>query len=126
MKAVVLSEGLRGGAILGTVAIALGVTGLSPSFRWIPEVLLLAAFILLPIAIVGVAGYRAGSRARAAMPGALAGALAGAIGGFVGGLTYVAFGKPMLNVAVGLLAGALGGAIVGAIGARLGTRRERA
>ena len=126
MKAVVLSEGLRGGAILGLVAIALGVTGLSPSFRWIPEVLLLSAFVLLPIAILGVAGYRAASRARGVMPGTLAGAIAGAIGGCVGGLTYLAFGKPVLNVVVGLLAGALGGAVVGALGARLGARRERA
>lgn len=120
MKPVVLSEGLLGGVILGAVAVVLGVAGLSPSFTWIPEVLLLALFVLVPAAILGVAGYRAGSRERRVIPGVLAGALAGAIGGAVGGLTYVAFGKPVLNVVVGLVGGALGGAIVGGIGAVLG------
>jgi len=41
-----------------------------------------------------------------------------------GGLCYVAYGKPVLNVAVGLLAGAAGGAVIGGL-AVLATRRER-
>lgn len=121
-----ISEGLRGGVILGAVAVVLGVAGLSPSFTWIPEALLLALFVLVPVAILGATGYRAGARARSVFPGALAGALAGAIGGVIGGLTYVAFGKPVLNVVVGMVGGALGGALVGAIGAVLGVQRVRA
>jgi hypothetical protein len=121
------SESLRAGLILGVAAVVLGVAGLSPSFTWIPEALLLALFVLVPAAILGAVGYRTGSRERRVMPGAAAGALAGAIGGAVGGLTYVAFGKPVLNVLVGLIGGALGGALVGAIGAVVGARRaERA
>jgi hypothetical protein len=111
--------------VLGVAAVVLGAAGLSPSFTWIPEALLLALFVLVPAAILGVVGYRAGSREKGVMPGALAGALAGAIGGAVGGLTYVAFGKPVLNVVVGMVGGALGGALVGAIGAALGVRTAR-
>jgi hypothetical protein len=122
MKAPVASEGLRGGAILGVVAIALGVAGLLPFFTWIPEVLLLAAFVLAPVGILGSTGYRTGLRARRVVSGAVAGAIAGAIGGFIGGLTYVAFVKSGLNIVVGFVAGALGGGIVGAIGARFSTR----
>src|SRR5207245_7704203 len=59
----VLSEGLREGVILGVVTVALGVAGLSPSFTWIPEVPLLAAFALVPAVLVGVAGYPAAERA---------------------------------------------------------------
>ena len=119
----VLSEGLREGVILGVVTVALGVAGLSPSFTWIPEVPLLAAFVLVPAVIVGVAGYRAAKREGRVTSGAVAGAIAGAIGGCAGGLTYMAFGKPALNVMLGLAAGVVGGGIVGAVGARLSTRR---
>ena len=125
-SSVVLSEGLRAGLLLGVATVVLGVLGLSPAFTWIPEALLLALFVLVPVAILGVAGFRAGSREGRVMPGALAGALAGAIGGIVGGLTYVAFGKPWLNVVVGMVGGAVGGAIVGAVGAMLGARRQGA
>jgi len=110
---VAVTEGLREGLILGVLAVALGVAGLSPSFAWIPEALLLAAFVIVPAVVLGVAGYRAG---------AMAGVIAGAIGGCVGGLTYVAFGKPVLNVAVGIVGGAVGGAILGAVGARFARR----
>ena len=90
---------------------------------WIPEVPLLAAFVLVPAVIVGVAGYRAAMREGRVTSGAVAGAIAGAIGGCAGGLTYMAFGKPALNVVLGLAAGVVGGGIVGAVGARLSTRR---
>ena len=53
----------------------------------------------------------------------LAGSLASALGGSVGGLAYVFFGKPALNIAVGLLLGAIGGAIVGAAAARYAATR---
>jgi hypothetical protein len=125
LKSVVLIEGLREGVILVVVAVALGVAGLSPSLSWIPEVPLLAAFVLVPAMIIGVAGYRAGKREGRVTSGAVAGAIAGAIGGCAGGLTYVAFGKPAVNVVLGLAAGVVGGAVVGAIGARLSPRRER-
>jgi hypothetical protein len=125
LRSVVLSEGIREGLILGFIVVALGVAGLSPSFSWVPEVPLLAAFVVVPSLIIGVAGYRAGGRAGRVAPGAFAGAIAGAIGGCVGGLTYVAFGKPVLNVVLGAAAGVVGGTIVGAVGARLGTRREQ-
>jgi hypothetical protein len=39
--------------------------------------------------------------------GLLAGGLAGAIGGAGGGVAYLFFGKPALNIPVGLVAGAL-------------------
>ena len=123
MRSAVLSEGVRGGVIIGVAAVVLGAAGLSPSFTWIPEALLLALFVLVPAAILGAVGYRTGSRERRVMPGALAGALAGAIGGVAGGLTYVAFGKPVLNVVVGLVGGALCGVIVGGIGALIGARQ---
>jgi hypothetical protein len=122
---VVLTEGLREGMILGVVALALGVAGLSPTLTWIPEVPLLAAFVLVPVVILGVAGYRAGKGEGRVSSGAVAGAIAGGIGGCVGGLTYVAYGKPALNVVLGLTAGVVGGAVVGAVAARLSTRRER-
>jgi hypothetical protein len=120
----VLWDGLRGGAILGVVAIALGVAGLSPSLSWIPEVLLLAAFVALPTGIVAAIGYRTGSRTKRVRAGVFAAAIAGAIGGCVGGLTYVAFGKPITNVLVGIVAGAVGGGIVGCAGALLSARRK--
>jgi hypothetical protein len=53
----------------------------------------------------------------------LAGAVAGAMGGVAGGLCYVAYGKPAVNVAVGLLAGAAGGAVIGGLAALFGHRR---
>jgi hypothetical protein len=126
LKGVVISEGIRGGAILGVLAVALGMAGLSPSLTWIPELLLLAAIVIGPAVVLGLAGYRAGSRSKGLIPGALAGALAGAIGGCVGGLTYLAFDKPALNVVLGTVAGAVGGAIAGAVGARFASRPERA
>ena len=125
MNSVVLTEGLREGAILAVLAVALGVAGLSPSLTWIPEVPLLAAFVLVPVVIIGVAGYRAGKGEGHITSGAMAGVIAGTMGGCAGGLTYVAFGKPPLNVVLGVAAGVVGGAIVGAVGARLSTRRER-
>ena len=120
---IAISAGLRFGLLLGLVVVVLGVLGLSPSAAWIPEVLLLAAFAFFPIAIVGVTGFRVGRLERSLAAGALAGAIAGGIGGCIGGLTYVAFGKPVVNVLVGLIAGLAVGAIVGAAGAWFAVRR---
>lgn len=126
MKATVLSEGLLGAAILSVVAIVFGVLGLSPSFTWIPEALLLIAFVLVPVGIAGAIGGRAGLRSGRVMAGALAGLIAGAIAGGAGGLTYVAFGKPVLNVLIATLGGALGAGLAGTVGAVLDLRRRRA
>ncbi len=89
-----LAEGVRGGIALSLAVILLAVLGLTPSLRWIPEVPLIVAAI----------------------------AVAGGISGAVGGIAYVLFGKPLLNVVVGLLLGAIGGGVIGAGGGVLGRR----
>jgi hypothetical protein len=107
---------------MGVVAALFAVVGLTPSLAWVPEVPLLAAAVLLPVAIIGIAGFRAGARTRRVLAGALAGGMAGAIGGFVGGASYVVFGKPPLNIAVGLMAGAVVGGAIGTAGALINRR----
>ena len=104
-------------------AVILGVLGLSPSLTWIPEVPLLAAFVLVPTAILAVTGALVGRIDGSVRAGWFAGAIAGAIGGCVGGLTFVAFGKPVVNIAIGLVAGVLGGGVVRAAGAWFSRRR---
>ena len=122
VRRVVLFEGFRGSIAMSAAAVLFAVVGLSSSFSWVPEVPLLAAGVVLPSAILGVTGFRAGARTQTVLAGALAGAIAGALGGFVGGVSYVVFGKPALNIAVGLLAGAVVGAAIGAGGALLSRR----
>jgi hypothetical protein len=126
VKTTVVTEGLLGGAILGVTGIVFGVLGLSPSFSWIPEALLLAAFVLVYVGIAGAIGGRAGMHSGRVMAGTLAGLIAGAIAGCAGGLTYVAFGKPVLNVVIGTIGGALAGGIAGMAGAVLDLRRQPA
>ena len=53
------------------------------------------------------AGYQAGKRSGRIAAGTLAAVVAGTIAGGAGGLSYVFFGKPVLNVAVGLVLGSL-------------------
>jgi len=106
--------------------VVLAVLGLMPSLAWIPEDPLLAAAILLPLAACGLAGFRAGARCGAIVAGALAGVVAGSIGGGVGGVSYVLFGKPLLNVAGGLLLGSVAGAAAGTAGALLGHKLRSA
>jgi len=118
-------EGLRGGAALGVCVAVLAVLGLSPALRWIPEVPLIGAAVLLPVAAFGMTGYRAGQRSGRPVAGTLAGGVAGAIAGGVAGLAYVVFGKPVLNVPVGLVLGAAGGALLGTIAALVGDRTSR-
>ena len=108
---------------MALAVVILGVLGLSPSLTWIPEVPLLAAFALVPAAILGLTGARVGRLAGSVRAGSFAGAIAGAIGGCVGGLTYVAFGKPVVNVLIGLVAGLLGGGVVSTAGAWFGRPR---
>lgn len=107
---------------MSAASVLFAVVGLTPSFSWVPEVPLLVAGVLLPTAILGVTGFRAGARTRNVLAGALAAAIAGALGGFVGGVSYVVFGKPALNIAVGLLAGAVVGGAIGAAGALVSRR----
>jgi hypothetical protein len=126
VKTTILSEGLLGAAILAVVAIVFGVLGLAPSFSWIPEALVIAAFVLVFIGIAGAIGGRAGMHSGRVMAGTLAGLVAGAIAGCVGGFTYVAFGKPLLNVLIGTIGGGVVGGIAGMIGAVLDLRREPA
>jgi hypothetical protein len=108
-----LREGLRGAAVLAACVVVLAVLGLSPSLAWIPEVPLLATAVVVPVAVLGLTGYRAAQRDPRVLAGAIAGGLAGAISGAVGGVAYVAFGKPLLNLPVGVVVGLVGGATIG-------------
>lgn len=117
MRPAAWSEGVRSGLILGICAVLLAIIGLAPSFSWVPEALLLGVAIIVPIAILARAGSRAAAKANGWPAGALAGAVSGSIGGLVGGAAYVFFGKPALNLVVGLVLGSIGGAGVGAMAA---------
>jgi hypothetical protein len=110
---------------MGVASAVLAVVGLSSAFKWVPELPLLAVAVFLPIAIFGIAGFRAGARTGRLHAGILAGAMAGAISGSIGGVAYVAFGKPVLNIAVGLLAGAVFGGAIGTTGALLSRRTAK-
>ena len=124
MSQIAISEGTRAGAALAACVVVLAVVGLTPSLSWVPEVPLLAVATLLPLFVLGLTGVRVGLRSRRMLGGLLAGAVAGAISGAVGGITYVWFGKPLLNIAVGLALGTVGGAVLGALGAQLAVRRR--
>jgi len=91
---------------------------------WVPELPLVGVAIVLPLFVFGLTGFRAGQRTHRIVGGLLAGAVAGVISGGVGGLSYVIFGKSLVNIAVGMLLGALAGGVAGAIGAELGTARR--
>src|SRR5207237_80535 len=117
-----LAEGVRGGIALSLAVILLALLGLTPSLRWIPEVPLIVAAIAVPVAGYALTGYRAGRRSGRMAAGALAGAVAGCISGAVGGIAYVLFGKPLLNIVVGLLLGAVAGGVIGAGGGGGGRR----
>jgi hypothetical protein len=119
-----LVEGLRAGLVLAACWLVFAVLGLTPSLRWIPEIPLLSISGVAPIAILGVAGYRAARATRQILAGLLSGAVAGAIGGAASGAAYVAYGKPALNIAIGLVAGLGGGVVMGAIGAAAARRRS--
>jgi hypothetical protein len=122
MSRTVFRRGASVGVALGACVIVLAILGLTPSLSWIPEVPLIGASILLPVAVYGLTGFREGRRSGQILAGALAGAVAGGISGAVAGIAYVLFGKSLLNIVVGLCLGAAGGAAVGAVGAWLGRR----
>ena len=123
MRRIALSQGVRAGLALSTGVVVLAVLGLHPALAWLPEVPLLGVALVLPLVALGLAGYRTGIRGGSALAGAAAGSLAGMLGGGVGGVAYVFFGKPALNIVVGLLLGAIGGAIIGAASARYAATR---
>ena len=126
MSAAPVLTGLRVGAVLAAAVVVLAVVGLTPSFSWVPELPLLLTAMLIPVIGFGFAGYRSAAQSHRALDGMIAGAVAGLLSGVIGGLSYVAFGKPLLNVIVGALIGGAGGATVGVIAARLAVRRTRA
>ena len=113
-------EGVRVGVGLAVCVAVLAVLSLTPSLSWLPEAPLLGAALLLPVSAFALAGYRAGKRSRRIAAGTLAGVVAGTIAGGAGGLSYVFFGKPVLNVAVGLVLGSVTGALVGTAAAWVG------
>src|SRR3979490_2443095 len=115
--------GLRVGVVLAIAVVVLSVVGLTPSFSWVPEVPLLLTATLIPVIGFAFAGYRSASVSHRVVDGMIAGFVAGLFSGAVGGLSYVLFGKPLLNVIVGPAIGAVGGALVGAIAAFLALRR---
>ncbi len=119
---IVFVEGLRAGGALGACVVVLAIVGLTPSLSWLPEVPLVGGAIVLPVATYGLTGYRAGKRSGRVLAGTIAASLAGAISGAVGGVAYVLFGKPALNILVGVLLGAVGGTIVGTAGGWLSRR----
>lgn len=126
MPRTVLLEGVRTGLALGACVVVLAVLGLTPSLSWIPEVPLLGAAVLVPVAACALTGLRVGRQTGDVLSGAVGGAMTGAIGGGLGGLSYVLFGKPVLNIIVGLLLGSAAGAVVGAVGALVAVREARA
>ncbi len=124
VRVVALSLGLRFGIVLAIGVIALAVIGLTPAFSWVPEVPLVGTAIVLPIIVFAVTGSQAAARTGRWSAGALAGAVAGSISGGIGGMAYVVFGKPMLNIVVGLALGAIGGAIIGSVAAITSRARQ--
>jgi hypothetical protein len=120
----VISEGLRWGAVMSVLAAVLAVLGLTPSLTWIPELPLLTVAVLLPVVGYGLAGHRAGLGSGRLLAGLLAGALAGGISGAVAGACYVLFGKPVFNLLAGFCLGVIGGAVVGTVGALIALRRR--
>jgi hypothetical protein len=125
MRSVALAEGVRIGLALGVCVVLFAVLGLGPASTSIPEVPLIAAAVGVPIAGYALAGARAAARTQRWLAGLAAGAIAGALSGAVGGASYVLFGKPLLNIPVGLVLGAIGGALVGAAAGIAGSRRRR-
>ena len=108
-------DGLLWGSALAIFAVVFGILGLTPSLNWIPELPLLVIGALVPVLLLAGAGWRAGQRSGKRIGGFLAGAIAGALGGVAAGTCYVLYGKPALNLAVGLVVGVAAGAVIGGL-----------
>ena len=117
MRRVALIEGVRWGVAISALVPLLAVAGLSPALSWIPEPVVIAVGVTVPIAGYALAGVRGSAVTGRWMDGLAAGAVAGALSGLVGGVSYAVFGKPLLNVPGGLVVGVTGGALVGAVAA---------
>jgi len=88
----------------------------------VPEVPLLAVSVLVPLLGYAMTGARAERRSGHIRSAVLASAVAGVVSGFAGGLTFVLFGKSLLNVPVGTVFGCVAGAMWGGVGAILSAR----
>jgi ABC-type uncharacterized transport system permease subunit len=91
----------------------------------VPEIPLLAVSVLIPLVGYVVTGYRAERHSGRLGHGAIAGLVAGALSGLVAGLSYVVFGKPLLNIPVGIILGCVAGGVWGAAGAIVSARSRR-
>ena len=105
MRRVALIEGVRWGVAISALVPLLAVAGLSPALSWIPEPVVIAVGVTVPIAGYALAGVRGSAVTGRWMDGLAAGAVAGALSGLVGGVSYAVFGKPLLNVPVGVVVG---------------------
>jgi hypothetical protein len=108
--------------VLSAFVILLSFVGLTPELSWVPEIPLLAISVLVPLVGYALTGFRAARRSARIGDGVVAGAVAGVVSGLAGGLCFVLFGKPLLNVPVGLVIGCVAGAVWGAVGAIVSAR----
>jgi hypothetical protein len=111
--------------VLSAFVVLLGFVGLTPELSWVPEVPLLAVSVLVPLLGYAATGFRAERRSRRIRSGALASAVAGVVSGLAGGLTFVLFGKSLLNVPVGIALGCVAGAVWGTVGAIMSARSRK-
>ena len=93
-----LALGTAGGLLLALFAAVFAILGLTPSLSWIPEVPLLAAAVIVPVAIMVVTGHNAYARTLDVVAAMLAGSLAGALGGLTGGVSYVVAGRSAVRL----------------------------
>jgi hypothetical protein len=105
--------------VLSFFVVLLAFVGLTPLFSWVPELPLLAVSALIPLVGYTATGYRAQRRSGRIADGVLAAAVAGVVSGLAGGLSFVLFGKSLLNIPVGIGLGCVAGAVWGAVGALL-------
>jgi hypothetical protein len=117
--------GIRAGIAVSAFVVLIAFVGLAPEFSWVPELPLLAISVLVPLVAYAITGVRAARRSGHVRNGVGAGAVAGIISGFVGGLSYVLFGKSLLNIPVGLALGCIAGVFFGGAGAIVSVRFGR-
>ena len=117
--------GVRAGIVLSAFVVLLGFVGLTPELSWVPEVPLLAVSVLVPLVGYVVTGFRAERRFGRIRNAIFASAVAGVVSGLAGGLTFVLFGKSLLNVPVGITLGFAAGAVWGTVGAIMSARSRR-
>ena len=105
--------------------VLLGFVGLTPELSWVPEVPLLAVSVLVPLVGYVVTGFRAERRFGRIRNAIFASAVAGVVSGLAGGLSFVLFGKSLLNLPIGVVLGCLAGAAWGAVGAIVSARSRK-